>query len=215
MHVTTKRSGFTLVEATIGIALLALVMGAAFIGMNGIAKGYSQEYKIQRMDGRARRAIKQIREFLEEAGRDMLTPAPASPLGAETIDFRRLTGFTDGAPVFGATQRILFELDPLEVENGEDDDGDGLIDEHQIVFVRNVDTALQSSTVVARSVSSYLEGESPTGNDDNDNGLIDERGLSLELVDGTMMVIRLTIECESAGQQPLQQTAVAVIHLRN
>ena len=77
-------------------------------------------------------------------------------------------------------QRFEFVYDPDEVDDGQDNNGNGLIDEGRIVWTRNVGAPDERSVVLCHQVREYLEGEVPNGLDDNGNGLVDEKGLSFE-----------------------------------
>ena len=53
---------------------------------------------------------------------------------SEIVQFQRVTAFVDGVVVLGPVITIEFQLVAGETANGVDDNGDGRIDEGQIVF---------------------------------------------------------------------------------
>ena len=67
---------------------------------------------------------------------------------------------------------------------------------------------------VARWVREYLQREEPNGKDDNDNGLIDEPGLSFDVI-GEVWTIRITLELLDPKGHLLTHTAQTSIKTRN
>jgi hypothetical protein len=95
-----------------------------------------------------------------------------------------------------------------------DNDGDGRIDEGQVVWIENPGIPGERRMVWARNVADLLEGELDNDADDNGNGLVDERGLSFEAV-GDVLTIRLTCERLDEGRRPLRKTVTTAVRLRN
>jgi len=114
----------------------------------------------------------------------------------------------------GPTSRIAFQNHPSDPDDGIDNNGNGLVDEGQVILMRNVGLANETTTVIVPWVREFTEGEIANGNDDNGNGLIDERGLSFELV-GQTLNIRITLERLDSDQRPLVRTVETSVRLRN
>ena len=70
------------------------------------------------------------------------------------------------------------------------------------------------TTVLARFVREYLEGEVPNGKDDNGNGLVDEMGLSFDSI-GMVWTVRLTLERRDANGNLCTQTVQTAVKMRN
>ena len=131
-----------------------------------------------------------------------------------SVEFRTCTGVAGGAATWTNDKRIAFAYDPGEVDDGLDNDGDGLADEGQLVLTLDVGLATEQSVVLTSYVRELLEGELPNGNDDNGNGLLDEGGVSFELVGQTLMM-RLTLEKRDTDNNLLTRTVETGIRLRN
>jgi len=60
--------------------------------------------------------------------------APVDGTAYDEIHFQRVVGFTTAGAVYGPERTIRFVLDPGEVANAADDDGDGLVDEGTVLL---------------------------------------------------------------------------------
>src|SRR5262249_41383601 len=98
--------------------------------------------------------------------------------------------------------------------NGVDDDGDGLVDERNLVMTRNVGTANEVSIVLCHDVARWYPGEISNVADDNGNGVVDESGFNVQRT-GDLLTIRLCIEQPTAGGQKISATAETGVVLRN
>ena len=140
---------------------------------------------------------------------------PVTPLWDQGITYDVID---DVSPVDGSitwqTIRIEFQYDPAEIDDGIDNDGDGLVDEGRAVLLRNWNTAAEKRTVLCNDVREYLEGETPDGNEENGNDLTDERGLCFEL-DGDRLTIRLTLEKTDHEGRLATVTVETTVHFRN
>ena len=94
--------------------------------------------------------------------------------------------------------RLAFEYDTGEVDDGVDNDGDGLADEGNLVLRRNDGLANEVRIVLCRGVAELFEGELANGIDDNGNGVVDEAGFNVHRV-GDVLTIRLTVQ-DALGQ---------------
>lgn len=209
-----RRSGFTIVELAIAMLILGILLGA--IGMTVLRGGgaYKQGIAAGAVEAQARRALDRIAEQFTSAQSDNLNPNPLPPFGSNTLDFRNSTGFAGGAVTWGPTTRLQFQYDPGEIDDGVDNDGDGVADEGRVVLMENFGLANQVTQVLCVNVREFLEGETPDGADENGNGLIDERGLSFELNDQTL-TIRLSLERLDDNNNPLVRTVETGVRLRN
>lgn len=131
------------------------------------------------------------------------------------IDFDRPGAMraSTGRITWSAT-RVEFRLEPGEVDDGLDNDGNGLVDEGELVLVRDAGGADELEIVLANGVREHLEGELPNGVDDNDNGLVDERGITFERV-GSDLRIRLTLETTGRDGRILTRTLETTAWSRN
>jgi len=186
-----RSRGFTLLEVVLSIGLLALVMGGVVQVTLNSQGAFRTGMAQTRLMQRSRRAVDQIVTELTSAGRGTISPPLAAPLGGAQIDFQRNEGWAGGAVQWSPTVRFSFEYVPGEADNGLDDNGNGLVDEGQLVRTLDPGGAAQE-TVLLQGISELLEGEIANGADDNGNGLIDEGGLSFVL-DGNELIVRMTV----------------------
>jgi len=188
-------AGTTLVEITISLAVFSIFSASAFLAVNASTQGYRTEAVAARLDTRSRRALDEACLRLRQADITSLTPTPVSaPASAWWIDFQRAEGYSNGSVDWSLTERLTFESDVTDPDDGMDNDGDGLVDEGRLVWIQSPNTSTEQRIVLCSSVSRTLEGEiAGNGLDDNGNGLIDERGFCIEFV-GSRLVLRLTLE---------------------
>ena len=101
-----------------------------------------------------------------------------------------------------------------EVDDGLDNNGNGLADEGVLLWTRDLGGAGESTHVICRGVREYLQGEEPNLDADTDNGLEDEPGYCLERV-GETLVIRLTLERQVSDAGIQQRTIETSVKLRS
>ena len=208
------RSGVGLLEIVISVSLLALVFtSVGFLAQRASATFDEGMFRAE-LDADAHRALRAVAEELSEAGfADMSKP---SALGDPFVDYRRNVGWDEvaGAIDWGDWSRVEFQYETGEVDNGLDDNGNGLVDEGVAVRLVNPGQADERRFVLARGVREHLEGEQATGADDNGNGLMDERGLCFELV-GTTVVVHLTIERTDPDGRLVARTVRTAVEVKN
>jgi hypothetical protein len=151
--------------------------------------------------------------LLVSAGAETLDPDPVAPWGSQTLTFQTIEGF-DGEIVWGLPQTLALVMDLGETDDGRDEDGDGLIDERALVHTRAAGSADELSTTLIRGVRELAEGELANDEDDNENGLTDEQGLSFVHTGGRLL-IRLTLEDIDSTGNSLIRTAETSVRLRN
>jgi prepilin-type N-terminal cleavage/methylation domain-containing protein len=212
---STKRKGFTLVEVIIGLTVVALFLGAIGTVTMSARGVYEQGLSSASIEARARRTVQRLASELVAAGAASVTPQPIAPLGASTITYRACVGYAAGAQLWTTLSRIELRADPRDANDGTDNDGDGSIDEQQIVLVRDVGMATETEAVICGGVRELLEGENANLADDNANGLSDERGLSFIMDGNDTITIRLTLEARDPREQLVMQTVQTSVHLRN
>lgn len=208
--------GFTLLELSIVIVVLATVLGSIAVVLQRSQGAYQQGMVEADVDGLATRACQRIVSEVFQANRATVTVNVPPPLGATGVDFSRAEGWAAGAMVNGALRRIRWVRDPADPDNGLDDDGDGLSDEGRIELWMDVAGAPAESVVLASGVPELLEGEVTNGADDNGNAIADERGLCItfDAVNG-LVVVRVTLARRDAAGRLVQRTAQMSVLLRN
>lgn len=208
-------SGFTLVELVIAFTVLSLILGA--IGMVSLAgrDAYRQGVQDATLDSKTRRALERIASELTACVGSTLTPNPANPMGTASVQFRTCTGYAAGAQQWSTLTAVRFESDPADADDGIDNDNDGLVDEHQIVLIRNFNQADEVRSVMLTNVSELLEGETANMADDNANGVIDETGFSIFAEGNNTLRLRLTLQARDPKNNLVNRTMETSVHMRN
>ena len=216
MHIqsrTHRRAGFTIVELALAMGVLGLALGmAGMITRTGTAAYRSAEAGRQ-LEQNLHRALDIVITELEATGSDFLDPTPVDGLAYKTIEYQHLLlQGTDVVP--GPTSRLAFEYETGEIDDGIDNNGNGLVDEGVLVLVRNVGLTSQQRVVLCHGVRELLEGEIANGIDDNGNLLDDEPGFFIQ-IRGRVVTIRLSIEGIGPQGQILVRTAESSARMRN
>ena len=206
------RSGFTLVELAVATALFLLLMSSAIVAARGGMEAFRSSQDLSDLETRARRALDRAVFELVACAASELNPSTTGPSGTEDLEFRQVVGLAGTAPVWGVPMSLAFEYGPEEVDDGTDNDGNGLVDDGLLVLTRDVGGNDQR-IVLCRGVREYFEGEVGDGDDDNGNGLTDERGFHIQRVDGVLFV-RLSLE-ESVPTGSVVRTLETAVRLRN
>jgi hypothetical protein len=211
-----SRGGFSLVELIIALTLLVLVLGLPAMILRSSSMAYSTGTSTGEIDLSSRRSLDLLASRLVSSALGRIPAAAAGPDVPHTaVTFQVATGFDGDATVWAPDERIALEPEPGEAVDGADNDGDGLVDEHRIVLIRDLGLATERTTVVCRRVARSLEGELPgNGLDDNGNGFVDEGGLLIAF-DGERVLLALTLERRDAFRAPIVSTAQRTIALRN
>jgi type II secretory pathway pseudopilin PulG len=210
-----RRGGFSLLELVIAAALMSLVLGAMGLVQMRTRDAARVGMVREQVESLCRRTLDRVAEELQGVGHSLLFPDPSTSLGTSTITYQHSTGVSATGVVSWDTQSTLsLQLTPGEIDNGIDDDGDGLIDERQLVLTRGVGTAHPVSTVICTGIPELGAGESSNGVDDNGNGVIDEAGFNVRKV-GDLLTVRLTVQSPNGSGQVISCSLETSIVLRN
>lgn len=212
---SSERHGYTLVETCIVLVVLSLFVGAAARLVNGGSKAYEQNAGAAALDSRARRAVERVASELSASVRSTWSVTALAPLGTDTLQFRPCTGSSAGTITTGNLRRIALRRDPADANNGTDDDGDGLIDEGELVLTWDVGLSSETEAVIARGVAEYAAGETANAADDNANGLVDERGFSVVSDANGTLTVRLTLAAFDRDRRPVTRTIETRVYARN
>lgn len=215
MNTRHDSSGMTLLEVVMAMTLFAAFASSVFLALDLSSSSYRTETLAARLDATARETLDELCERLRGADYDSITPPVLKPGSASSIDFQRARGFAGGAVSWGPTERLALEAEAGELDDGLDNDGDGLVDEGDLVWLENPGLASERRTVVCSHVGDALEGELPgNGLDDNGNGLIDERGFCVEFA-GSRLIVRLTLEERDHAGRVLRHSSSRTVTPRN
>ena len=210
---TSSRGGFSITEVLITATIFAGVLGSTTLVVMTSSGAHDESSDRSHVADLARRAADRVCDELANASATGLFPDP-QPFGTDNVLFQTATGVTGGAIDWSTPIRLSFQYDTGEVDDGVDNDGDGLVDEGSIVLTRDPGGATPMSIVLCRDVRELLEGETNNGLDDNGNGLVDESGFSLQRV-GELVLVRITIEKPGPGNSLITSTIETGVRLRN
>jgi hypothetical protein len=209
----SSRSGFTLIEVAISTLFFVLMMSVLGVVTMTSESAYKASTLATKLDGQGRRALVRVSDELTTISGTLMNPDPTGAGGTDQIEFQQAVGVANGAVVWGALTRIGFEYDVGEVDDGQDNDGDGMVDEGVLVFTRDIGVN-QARVVLCHDVRELAVGEVVNGIDDNGNGVVDEGGFSIQRV-GDVMVIRLWLETSAGGGETVGRQHQTRVRLRN
>ena len=211
---TRRSSGFTLIEVMLVVALFGSILGSVVFVFRSSTRACQVGSTAGHLEAVVNRVLDRIADRLQASSHTTVTPSLVAPFSGPTIDFQRTVGFAAGVVTWSPTERIGFQYRPGELDNGVDDDGDGIVDDGRVVWTQNLGLANETSTPWAEGVTEYLQGELQNNLDDNGNGLIDERGLCFT-VDVSSVIVRLTLQSRSANNVMITKTVQKRVFFRN
>jgi prepilin-type N-terminal cleavage/methylation domain-containing protein len=208
------REGFTLVEIMIAMTILAVVGGAITLAIQSSMGVYSTATRVVDLEDQGRYTIQRIKGMLLATSQPMISPTPGSPASSNSIDFQRAVGEVGLAITWGNLERIQFQYEPSELNDGVDNNNNGLIDEGRVVWIQDVGLPTQRQVVLSKYVREFLQGETPAAGDENGNGLLNESGLCFDFA-GNNVNIRMTIERFDSQGVLITRTFQSTITVRN
>lgn len=209
-HSRSSSSGFTLLESLIAVTLLAVLFLAVAQTSSKASDAFDEGGTEHALSTSTHRCLDRITEAIEFAGGGILAGLGVADVGADKVSFSTPIGWAGTDPDWSGLIVIRAELEAGELNDGLDNDGDGLIDELQVVQI----LADGRRIVLASGVAELYAGEIANNLDDNGNGLKDERGLSFSAV-GNVVSVRLTCQRRDEAGRLLTKTAETAVRLRN
>ena len=209
----SRAAGYSLLELVIVAALFLVVVASLAIVARGSDQLYETEAVGSHLEGQAAVALDQIVRELRIAGFDTLIPDPGA-VGTSSIEYRQAIDIEAGEVTWTAPRRLEFQYETGEVDDGVDNNGNGLIDEGRVVLTTDVDGPEEWTRVITRWVPEFFEGEVPNNLDDNGNLLVDEQGFVLERV-GESLVVRLMLQRRTRDGRLLTRRSQTSVRPRN
>jgi len=206
-----KCAAFTLVEVVLTTAILTLVLGSLALFGSRSAGALGEGTLQSDLDTNLQRTLARMNEELLSSGLADLALTP----GADGLTYRRSEGVVNGAIRWSAPSRLAFAFELGELDDGLDNNGNGLIDEGVVQWTRQVGQPDEQTVTLCHGVSECALGEVDNELDDDGDGQVDERGLVFELDGGTLRVsLKLERKNGSAGQ-PVTRSAQVTLQPRN
>jgi len=205
--------GFTLLELMLSVALFGSILSALGLVARQSSRFYRQSRIEQELEVQLYRGLNLMARQLSDAGRE-LVPEPDSDFGTPALTFKRCLGFDGTDKLWSSSFMLSWQLEDGELDDGLDNNGNGLADEGVIVWTENVNLPSTRSVVKIHGVRELLGGETFNGADDNGNGLFDEPGLCFD-IEGNVLTIFLTLETLDIDGQAINRTAQTAVRIRN
>ena len=210
-----------MVELLISALIMTSVLGAIGITVMAGSRSYEEGVARADVDGQARRLVSRIAEEFLTASRATLDDG-APPWSGGTEDegdveyrYRQVQGGAGGVAQLSPQRRVRLDYAQGEIDDGADNNGNGLVDECRILLT--LDTGTVTEIAIGGFVREFLEDEDG-GNDadDNFNGLDDERGLCMTFdPDTNTVMVRWTIERLTSQGRLVTSTAETSVLIRH
>jgi hypothetical protein len=206
--------GYTLVELVLATVLLVVALGslALFGGRSADALGESTSQA--ELDAQLRRTIARIGEELLPSGLSVVTPAALAPAGSSSLTYRKSAGPLNGLNTWGPSARFAFTHEVGEVDDGLDNNGNGLVDEGVVEWTLNAGQPDEQTVILCHGVRELDRGEEDNDLDDDGDGLVDECGFVF-VRQGNLLRLSLTLERLDAQRRPIVRSLETVLQPRN
>jgi hypothetical protein len=149
--------GLTLVEGVIYLALTIIITIPMIVVTLGISRSSSEGSTLVRVQERNRSAFTKVLDEIRYSIRGM---AVVSGTG-KVLRFTKQKGYDGVGPIPGSTITYEMRLSAGEIQNGADDDGDGLVDEGSLV---RLDSAVAGEAVVVDTLDCSASSFATHGN---------------------------------------------------
>jgi hypothetical protein len=202
-----------MLELLFALGLLGVVSGSiAMVGRQS-QRAADEVGATSDLRNKAHRAVLRFADELKSIGASTMVPNPGAS-GTSNLAFQSIEDVQGANVIWSDTNRLRWELDPSEVNNGADDDGDGNVDEGQVVLVRDEGLVSEEWRILCRDVPEFMPGELANGLDDNANGLVDEPALLFRR-NTNLLTVTLGLERQLDGGTRIQAINTTAILLRN
>ena len=203
------------------MTLIAII--ASFAGMVSQTgnSAYEGTSLTANLNSKVKLTLDRVAMELQLASKDTFLPAlEVGVTNTSVLVFQQLVDVQAGGvplyggPTVGEVMALRLVMDTGELDDGIDNNGDGLVDEKRLILARDLGAGTQKIVTICHDVSEMAEGEVAGGGDENGNGLIDEQGFDLQR-DGDVITIRLSVQSVSTSGVVLERTAETSLRLRN
>jgi hypothetical protein len=208
------RAGFSLVELAVSAAILFLVLTGVAVVSSASDRAYRTGTTTAQLEEQAATAVDRIVAELSIAGIDTFAVLPPTGKAVKDLEYEKAVGYVDGDVIWTGPRWLRLELEAGELDDGLDNNHNGLVDECQVVLTEELGAADERRLVLTRWVSELAVGELANLIDDNGNGLIDEPGFCV-VRSGETFAVRLSLQRRDAGGRLLSRSAATSTRVRN
>ncbi|MFH1024847.1 MAG: prepilin-type N-terminal cleavage/methylation domain-containing protein [Planctomycetota bacterium] len=149
--------GFTLIEILVTVAVLTVVAVAVGGMLITSQNTFSMGTTLGTLQDQSRFVVDKIANELQQSGTS--TFAPASPSGVTSLAFQKCTGYVASARTWGNAITYAFAYETGEVNDGADNNGNGLADEGIITRTEGTQTVTVARYVREGSFMFTLSGK--------------------------------------------------------
>jgi hypothetical protein len=210
----SARGGYTLVELALVAVILTVAMGSLTLFGDRSVGALGASTSQAELDSHLRRTLTRIGEELLPSGLSVITPDAGAPLGSSTLTYRKSAGPVNGANSWGASQRFSFAYEAGELDDGQDNNSNGLVDEGVVQWTLDVGSATEQTVVLCHAVRELDPREVQNNLDDDGDGLVDEPGFVFQR-DGDLLRISLALERLDGERHPIVRTLETTVQPRN
>ncbi len=193
-----REAGFSLVEVMIALVLLTVVIAKLTMVAGAASRTHQRESASMALEDRALQVLDQVSYAIMGSDADSLVPDNEFPAHHSELRYRVSLGVEAGEVVWGDVEVI--GLNPTN--------------NSQMYWGQNVGEPGERFVVWCNTVGDLLENELLNGQDDNDNGLADEDGLTFVL-DRRSVRIRLTLSGTDENGNAIEHTVETLVTCRN
>lgn len=203
----SRRAGFTLLETVIAAALLVLVLGNIYSVLSGSSTAIAERNKNFDADAQTQRALDRIGFAIIGACSESLLPTSPSPGSVDEVGYMEFLGMS-AADADGDGRNDPVYSDPMKIGASAPQSGD-------VSWFQNPGTELEKHVVWVKDVPEVAIGEiAGNGVDDNENGLVDETGLSF-VKNGRSVRILLSLRIPDGAGGFIERTRQTTVTCRN
>lgn len=210
----SRSAGFSMTEVLIGALLLASLLLVAGLAVDRSMDLFRQRRASEAVTSGAHRLLQRVAAEFAFARQGSLVPAPPVDDGTSSLSFQKCLGVQGGAVAWSTRFAIEWEREPGEADDGADNDGDGLVDEGQLVWVQDEGLAAEQRVVWGHGLCEFLPGETFDGADEDGDGLVDERGLCFSIAD-EVLTIRIGLQGAGLDGTTVTRVVETSVRLRN
>ena len=209
-----SRGGYTLVEVSLATVILTVALGSLTLFTRTSSSALHSGASQTELDAQLRRVLRQVSAELLPSGLSVITPQPFPAEGGSEITYRRSEGQINGRIRWGAPRRFAFALENGELDDGLDNNGNGLADEGVLRWTIDLGLPTEQTVTLCHGVRELGRREEDNDLDDDQDGRVDEPGLAFQLEGGTLRM-SLTFERRDASGLPVAQTLETAVQPRN
>lgn len=223
MNRRPSRSGVTLLEMIVVVAILAIILAASYETLMATTRAERTGTAISKLQDECRTVLDMMSLNLRST--QASTVSSQSLLGDDNdpyvlVTIPNVTGYdADLASLtYGTPTYYVAMIGMGETYNGEDDDADGLVDEYDLILLEDTDDTTNGTPAYpfdeigldlddadptndfhARTISSHLTG---------DTGIV-------LTINADMFTITLVLQCTDAAGRVVQQPMTTTVWCRN